>query len=103
VVQTGAHTFEVFASHTFNESGVFDASVAIAASDGFKAKTIFQTTVADAKVEAAASTAQVWEGGNHSDKAKGSESVLSWGDGAKFRDTIEALDGFFALLGRSDN
>jgi hypothetical protein len=48
VVEIAPHTFAIYASHTFDESGTFDGSWSIVGTHGFKAKTIFQSTVADA-------------------------------------------------------
>jgi arylsulfatase A-like enzyme len=48
VVEVAPHTFAVYASHTFDESGTFDGWWTIVGPHGFKAKTIFQSTVADA-------------------------------------------------------
>jgi hypothetical protein len=111
VVETAAHTFEVFASHTFKEEGTFDASLAIAGEDGFKGKTIFQTTVADAKLSATGKTIEVEQGeafdlrvatfkdANPFDKATDYKVVIHWGDGTTSPGEVEAIDGFFAVLG----
>jgi hypothetical protein len=110
VVETSPHTFAVFASHTFREQGTFDASLSIVA-DGFKAKTIFQTTVADAELTAEPKTIQADQGdkfdlpvatftdANHFDKARDYRAIIHWGDGTTSAGTIEAIDGFFAVLG----
>jgi hypothetical protein len=115
VVETAAHTFAVYASHTFKEAGTFDGTLVISALDGFKATTIFQSTVAEANLTGIAETINAVSGktfdgeiatfkdANKFATAKDFVADIDWGDGTTSKGTITLnSDGVFVVKGSHD-
>jgi hypothetical protein len=115
VVETAPHTFAVYASHTFKEAGTFDGTLVIAALDGFKATTIFQSSVAVAKLTGTeeainAVSGKTFDGeiatftdANKFAAAKDFVVDIDWGDGTTSTGTIILnSDGVFVVKGSHD-